>query len=98
MCGQISVKLPIIDFHENPFIRSRIATCDRWVNGQTDMAELIDACLQLLVVNAPEEHFLLLALRDNGNLSEEAGPSYDIRNRDTENESNNHCTKMFVWE
>lgn len=42
----------------------RIVTCDRWVNGQTDMAKLKGAGLQLLVVNAPEECFLSLALRE----------------------------------
>jgi hypothetical protein len=40
MCGIILVKLHNVKFRENPFGRSRVATC-----GQTDTAKLIGAFL-----------------------------------------------------
>jgi hypothetical protein len=49
MCQQILVKHPSIVFHENLFSGSGVVIC-----GQTAMAKLIGACLQLFIVNMPK--------------------------------------------
>jgi hypothetical protein len=56
ICPQILVKLYNISRNENPFSDSRVVIADRRADGQTDMAKLIVAFLQLFVANSSKTY------------------------------------------